>query len=189
MKLIVGLGNPGPEYAKSRHNLGFQIVEKFASTHAISTRKMQFNAVTISGTFAGQKVLIARPLTYMNDSGRSVGPLFRWMKLELADLIVVYDELDLPLGKIRLRPGGGSGGHNGLKSIIANLGSEQFARMRLGIGKPIHGKGANWVLSGFDKDELPVVNDAIDRAVGALEVFVEQGIVAAMNKFNPDLER
>jgi PTH1 family peptidyl-tRNA hydrolase len=95
----------------------------------------------------------------------------------------------LPLGKLRLRPGGGSGGHNGLKSIIANLGSEEFARMRLGIGKPVHGRGANWVLSGFDRDELPVVNEAQERAIGAIELFVEQGIVAAMNRYNPDTDR
>jgi peptidyl-tRNA hydrolase, PTH1 family len=189
MKLIVGLGNPGPHYAKTRHNLGFQIVEQFAAKHQLTTRKMQFNAVTISGMYADEKLLMARPLTFMNDSGRAVGPLFRWLKLELSDLLVVYDELDLPLGKLRLRPGGGSGGHNGLKSIIANLGSEEFARMRLGIGKPVHGRGSNWVLSGFDRDELPVVNEATERAIGAIELFVERGIVAAMNQYNPDFDR
>jgi PTH1 family peptidyl-tRNA hydrolase len=147
---------------------------------------MQFNAVTIGGLFGGEKLLLARPLTFMNDSGRSVGPLVRWLKLDPADLLVIYDELDLPVGKLRLRPGGGSGGHNGMKSIIANLGSEHFARMRLGIGKPVHGNGANHVLSSFARDELPVVNDALERAIGAVEVFTESGIVAAMNKYNPD---
>jgi peptidyl-tRNA hydrolase, PTH1 family len=188
MKLIVGLGNPGPQYARTRHNVGFQVVERFAQKHNFTSRKMQFNAVVISGAFADEKLILARPLTFMNDSGRAVGPLLRWLKLELSDLLVVYDELDLPLGKIRLRPSGGTAGHNGMKSIAQHLGSEQFARMRIGIGRPTHGDGVNFLLSDFTRDEMPIVNDMVDRAVNALEVFIQHGLTTAMNQFNAERE-
>jgi len=185
MKLIVGLGNPGPQYAHTRHNAGFMVVEQFATTHQLTSRKLQFNAVVIAGALGDDKVWLARPLTFMNESGRAVGSLLRWLKLDLGDLLVVYDEIDLPLGKLRLRPDGSSGGHKGMKSIIQNLGSDQFARLRIGVGRPVHGDGINYLLSDFARDELPVVNEAIERAVTAVEVFVARGIVTAMNQFNP----
>ncbi|MEP7200291.1 MAG: aminoacyl-tRNA hydrolase [Chloroflexota bacterium] len=183
MKLIVGLGNPGPQYAQTRHNVGFQVVERFAAKQQWTMRKMQFNAITIAGTLGMEKVMLARPMTFMNESGRAVGPLLRWLKLELSDLLIVYDEIDLPLGTLRLRPGGGSAGHNGMKSIIENLGSEEFARLRIGVGRP-EGSGVSHVLGGFARDEQPLVADALDRAVAAIEVFIQAGLVAAMNKFN-----
>ncbi len=187
MKLIVGLGNPGPQYAETRHNVGFLTVERFAKKHGLTSRKMQFNALTITGPYAGDKIVLARPLTYMNESGRAVAPLVRWLKLDLSDLLVVYDELDLPLGRIRVRPAGSSGGHNGMKSVIAHLGSENFARLRIGIGRPPDGDGINFSLGKFGRDELPVIDAAIERAVAAVEVFFQEGLVATMNKFNPDL--
>lgn len=186
MKLIVGLGNPGPQYAQTRHNVGFQIVDRFAAAHGFTTRKMQQNSITYPGTLGEERVVLARPMTYVNDSGRAVGPLLHWLKVELSDLLVIYDELDLPVGKIRIRPGGGSAGHNGMKSVIQHLGSDQFARLRIGIGKPVHGAGADFVLTGFARDELPVMNDALDRAVGAVETFIARGLVATMNLYNTE---
>lgn len=183
MKLIVGLGNPGPQYAQTRHNAGFQVIERFASRHKFMLRKMQFNAMVISGALGSEKVLLARPLTFMNDSGRAVGPLLRWLKLEPSDLMVVYDEIDLPLGKLRLRPDGGSAGHNGMKSIIQNLGTESFARLRIGVGRPVGG-GISHVLGTYSVDEQPLAEDAYDRAVAAIETFITDGLVTAMNRYN-----
>ncbi len=183
MKLIAGLGNPGPQYARNRHNVGFRVVEAFAARHQFTNRKLQFNAVVTSGMRGDEKVWLARPLTFMNESGRASGPLTRWLKIDLTDLLVVYDELDLPLGKLRLRPGGGSAGHNGMRSIIEHLGSDQFPRLRVGVARDGHG-GANFLLSDFGRDEQPLVTDAIDRAGEAIDVFIERGIVAAMNLFN-----
>ncbi len=185
MKLIVGLGNPGPQYAHTRHNVGFMVVERLARQHQYMSRKMQFNAVVIAGALDGEKVVLARPLTFMNESGRAVGSLFRWLKLELSDLLIVYDEIDLPLGKLRLRPDGGSAGHNGMKSIIQNLGSEQFARLRVGVGRPVHGNGVNYLLSDFSRDEQPVIEQTLEDAAQAVEIFVSRGLVTAMNQFNP----
>lgn len=184
MKLIVGLGNPGPLYAHTRHNAGFQIVDRFATRHKFTLRKMQFNAVVTQGSYGDQKVLLARPMTFMNDSGRAVGPLLRWLKLELADLLVVYDEIDLPLGKLRLRPDGGSAGHNGMKSIIQNLGTDAFARLRVGVGRPV-GSGVSHVLGAYARDELPLAEESYDRAVDTIETFVTDGLITAMNRFNP----
>jgi PTH1 family peptidyl-tRNA hydrolase len=183
MKLIVGLGNPGPQYAHTRHNAGFQVVDRFAARNRFTLRKMQFNAVVIQGTYADQKVLLARPMTFMNDSGRAVAPLVHWLKLEIADLLVVYDEIDLPLGKLRLRPDGGSAGHNGMKSIIQNLGTEVFARLRVGVGRPL-GSGVSHVLGAYSRDELPLAEASYDRAVDTVETFIVDGIVTAMNRFN-----
>lgn len=189
MKLIVGLGNPGPQYAQTRHNVGFQIVDRFAAAHGFTTRKMQQNAITFPGTLGQERVVLARPMTYVNESGRAVGPLLRWLKAELTDLLVIYDELDLPVGKLRIRPGGGSAGHNGMRSVIQHLGSDQFARLRVGIGKPIHGSGADFVLTGFGPDELPMINDALDRGVQAVESFIERGLAPTMNLYNTEPAR
>jgi PTH1 family peptidyl-tRNA hydrolase len=189
MKLIVGLGNPGPQYAHNRHNIGFQIVEGFAQKHQFPLRKMQFNAVTITGVLGPEKIILARPLTYMNDSGRAVGPLARWLKLALSDLLVVYDELDLPLGQLRLRPSGGSAGHNGMKSIIQNLGDENFPRLRVGVARPDRRGGADFLLDDFARDEMALVEEARARAIVAIEVFITRGLTTAMNQFNVDEEK
>lgn len=183
MKLIVGLGNPGPQFAETRHNIGFQIVEQLARQHVFQSRKMQFNAIVISGALGSEKVLLARPLTYMNESGRAVASLLRWLKLEPADLLVVYDEIDLPLGKLRMRPDGGSAGHNGMRSIIQSLGTDVFPRLRIGVGRPVGG-GVRHVLGPFGRDEVPIVEEVRERAVSAIECFVVEGLVTAMNRFN-----
>ncbi len=184
MKLIVGLGNPGPQYAQTRHNVGFQVVELFARTHSFTTRKMQFNAILITGRLDGEKIALARPLTFMNESGRAVGPLLRWHKLGLSELLVIYDDLDLPTGRIRLRPDGGSGGHHGMESIIRHLGSDRFPRLRIGVGRPVDRDGVNYVLSEFLRDELPLITAAQEKAAAAIEVFITKGLTAAMNQFN-----
>ena len=185
LHLIVGLGNPGPEYAEHRHNVGFQVLELLAQRHGLTFDRLLFKARVAVGQIAGQRVVLARPLTYMNRSGESVAPLVRWYKLPLERLLVVYDDLDLPLGTLRLRPRGGSGGHRGMESIIQHLGTEAFPRLRVGIGRPPAGwDAADYVLHPFTEDELPVIAAARERAVDAIECWLSEGIETAMNRFN-----
>ncbi len=185
MKLIVGLGNPGPAYAKNRHNVGYQCLELLAWEHKLAFNKLMFKAYTAQGTIANEKVLLARPLTFMNLSGQSVRPLLRWYRTALTDLLIVYDDLDLPLGKLRLRARGASAGHKGMQSIIESLGTNEFARMRIGIGHPTRGDAPHHVLSDFTAEEWITVKLTMDRAVAAIRVFIAEGISAAMNQFNP----
>ena len=184
MKLIVGLGNPGPSYARNRHNVGYQCLERLAQRNELRLSRMMFKAMIASGTVNGTRVLLARPLTFMNLSGQSVRPLLRWYRVSLPDLLVVYDDLDLPLGKIRLRQKGSSGGHKGMASIIQELGSDEFARLRIGIGRPLHGEPPEYVLSDFTRDESSVMDRTYDQAVAAIETFLANGIAVAMNQFN-----
>jgi PTH1 family peptidyl-tRNA hydrolase len=185
VKLIVGLGNPGPAYAKNRHNVGYQCLELLAWEHKLAFNKLMFKAYTAQGTIANEKVLLARPLTFMNLSGQSVRPLLRWYRTALTDLLIVYDDLDLPLGKLRLRARGASAGHKGMQSIIESLGTNEFARMRIGIGHPTRGDSPHHVLSDFTAEEWITVKLTMDRAVAAIRVFIAEGISAAMNQFNP----
>ena len=183
--LIVGLGNPGQGYARHRHNVGFRVVETLADRHRLAFDRLQHRARVGIGRIAGARVVLAKPLTYMNRSGESVGPLLHWYKLSRKQLLVIYDDLDISLGTLRLRPEGGSGGHHGLRSIIDRLGSGEFARLRVGIGRPPAGwDPADYVLSPFTADELPVVVDVSDRAAMAVERWLVDGIEAAMNEFN-----
>lgn len=184
MKLIVGLGNPGPSYARNRHNVGYQCLERLAQRNELRLSRMMFKAMIASGSVNGTRVLLARPLTFMNLSGQSVRPLLRWYRVSLPDLLVVYDDLDLPLGKIRLRQKGSSGGHKGMASIIQELGSDEFARLRIGIGRPLHGEPPEYVLSDFTRDESIVMDRTYDQAVAAIETFLANGIAVAMNQFN-----
>jgi len=185
VKIVVGLGNPGPEHTGNRHNVGFQIAERVARRMDAARGRAMFKAYAVSGSLAGARVLVARPLTFMNLSGQAVGPLLRWYHASTSELLVICDDLDLPLGKIRLRPHGGSGGHKGMLSIIETLGTQDFARLRIGIGRPAHGDPQDYVLNDFTQDELIGMLNAYDRAVEAVESFVLDGIAAAMNKFNP----
>lgn len=185
MRIVVGLGNPGPEYVRNRHNVGYQVAERFARHMGAAPGRTTFKAYTASGSLAGTKVLVARPLTFMNLSGQSVGPLLRWYHASTSDLLVICDDLDLPLGRIRLRPHGGSGGHKGVRSIIETLGTQDFARLRIGIGRPACGDPQDYVLNDFAPDEVILMLDAYDRAVEAVESFVLHGIAVAMNRFNP----
>jgi len=182
--LIVGLGNPGPEYAGNRHNAGFQCLARFAERHGLRFSFYRFRASLAEGTVAGRRVLLARPLTYMNESGQAVAPLARRYAVAPGDLLVVYDDMDLPLGRIRLRASGSSGGHRGLDSILRHLGTHQVPRLRLGIGRPPFGDPVDYVLSDWRPDERVTMEAAYDRAVEAIDCFLQEGIVAAMNRFN-----
>ena len=184
-RLIVGLGNPGPQYAGNRHNAGFQVVERLAEAHEIKLDRLQFKARVGVGTIEGHHVVLAKPLTFMNLSGQAVGPLVRWYKVPLESLLVVMDDLDLPLGTIRLRPSGGAGGHKGLQSIIDALGTRAFPRLRIGIGRPPPGwDPADYVLHDFTPDEQPIIAQAYEQAMAAIECWLVEGIDAAMNRFN-----
>ncbi len=183
--MIVGLGNPGPRYARNRHNVGFQILDAFAEAHHLTFDKRQFKALIAQGHVDGRRVLLVKPQTFMNLSGEAVQPLVHYYKVDLADLMVVFDDMDLPLGTLRLRPFGGAGGHNGMKSIIQRLGSQQFPRLRVGIGRPPGRMDpAAYVLQDFSEEEEAIMVQVRDRAVRALETWLSQGIDAAMNQFN-----
>jgi len=185
IKMIVGLGNLGPRYAKNRHNIGFQIVDELAEEHGLRFDKRQFKAQIALGNIEGQRVLLVKPQTYMNLSGEAVQPLASYYKADLEDLMVVFDDMDLPVGVIRLRPFGGAGGHNGMKSIIQRLGSNKFPRLRVGIGRPPGRMDpAAYVLQDFSDDEEAIMVQVRDRAVQALETWLKSGIDAAMNAFN-----
>ena len=186
--LIVGLGNPGRKYEKNRHNVGFMAVDRLAALHGISLAKVQNKALTGHGRIANQSVILAKPQTYMNDSGSAVGPLANFYKTPPANVLVIYDELDLPLGALRLREKGGAGGHNGMKSIIAHLGQE-FPRLRLGIGRPPgQMPPAAYVLQDFGPDDLPLVAEILDEAAKAAHTFLSEGIQLAMTRHNGSLE-
>jgi len=189
MKLVVGLGNPGTGYANNRPTLGFMCVGRFARQYGIKFDRAQGKARTGRGEVDGTPVVLARPQTYMNLSGESVSRLVRKFDITIADLIVIHDDLDLPLGKIRLRRDGGSGGHKGVESIVASLDSEDFVRLRVGIGRPplpepgesdiIH-----FVLSDFTPEEKRVIAPVITRVSQALSCLLTEGLTAAMNKYN-----
>ena len=191
MKLVVGLGNPGKTYARNRHNVGFQCLNHFARLHSIHFYHRQCQARVGVGKMSGEKLLLARPGTFMNLSGKSVACLVRKYNIPSSDLLVIYDDMDLPLGKIRLRQSGSSGGHKGINSIIAVLRSEDFPRIRVGIGRPQGEKQSmsedaivNYVLSDFSPQEEEIVKSVIPRVAEAIDCFLTQGITAAMNNFN-----
>lgn len=190
MKLIAGLGNPGSGYAGSRHNVGFMCVNYYARKHGIAWDKKQSKARVGTGEVAGNRVVVARPQTYMNSSGDSVSLLVRKYKVDLADLIVVHDDLDLPLGKIRIRQDGGSGGHKGMNSIVASLDSPDFVRVRVGIGRPAGTEGKDesevidYVLSDFTPEEKAVIAQVVPRVTEAIDCLLSEGLTVAMNKYN-----
>jgi PTH1 family peptidyl-tRNA hydrolase len=191
MKLIVGLGNPGKSYARSRHNVGFRCLNYFARRHSVRLDRRQCRARVGVAQVSSQRVLLARPGTFVNLSGQSVACLVNKHHVHLGDLLVVYDDLDLPLGKIRLRQSGSSGGHRGMNSIISALGCGDFPRVRVGIGRPSVEKQSiseddvvNYVLSDFSPQEQTVIGPAIARTAEAIECFLTEGIEAAMNEFN-----
>lgn len=193
MKLIVGLGNPGNDYASSLHNVGFMCVNYFARAHGIWFDKKQGQARIGEGQVGGSKVVVARPQTYMNQSGEAVSRLVKKYNNSLDDLLVVYDDLDLPMGKIRLRPGGSSAGHKGVESIITVLGSQDFPRLRVGIGRPISTEGlpedTNADVVTFLLSELPLevkkaINQVLPSVSEAIHCFLTEGLMAAMNKYN-----
>ena len=184
--LIVGLGNPGPEYASHRHNIGFRIVQALADTHNLSfARHKKAKARVAEGQIGARHVLLAKPQTFMNLSGKTVGRLSREREIPPERILVIHDDLDLPLGRLRIRPSGGSGGHNGLRSIIDSLNSQDFARLRVGIDRPSSSLDpADYVLQPFETEERALVTRTLDRAVEAVESWLADGIVATMDRFN-----
>jgi PTH1 family peptidyl-tRNA hydrolase len=183
-KLIIGLGNPGRKYANNRHNVGFQCLDRLAEAWSLSFGRRKHRALLAQGEIAGLKVILAKPQTFMNLSGEAVERLARFYRVPPKDILVIYDDLDLPVGKIRLRPEGGSGGHKGMKSIMERLGTNGFPRLRVGIGRPPHGDPVDYVLGDFTPDERIAIDEARERVVSAVELWLAAGIVAAMNKYN-----
>ena len=183
MKLIVGLGNPGREYQGARHNVGFVVVDILARRHGIHVKARRSKSLVGEGVIAGEKVVLAKPLTFMNLSGEAVGALVRRYRIDPSDIIVIADDVNLPLGRLRIRAGGSSGGHKGLRSIIHSLGMEDFPRIRVGIGSP-KGEMVDFVLSRFHKSERGVVDEAVNRAADAVEAILSEGIEPTMNRFN-----
>lgn len=185
MKVIVGLGNPGPKYETTRHNVGFLAIDVIADALGIEIRQTKWKGLYGEGTYQGHKVILLKPMTYMNLSGESMIELINFYKIPIENLLVLYDDLDLPLGKIKLRYKGSSGGHNGLKSIIAHLGTEQFQRVKMGIGRPAFGDIVSYVLGQFPQDELGLLEDMLVKAKDASLSFIEeQDFTKVMNKYN-----
>jgi len=186
--LIVGLGNPGLEYKHTRHNFGFMTIEHLAGRLNVTLKRMKFKAMIAETRLDGKLVVLAKPLTFMNDSGNSVGPLTRNFKVPLGNLLVMHDDLDLPLGSVRLRPQGGSSGQRGMASIINRLGTQEFPRMRLGIGRPPGQMDpVDYVLQPFQAQEVELKKMVLDQAADAAETFIRAGIEAAMNKYNGEV--
>ncbi len=183
--LLVGLGNPGRDYRETRHNIGFRVIDAFATRHEIKLNKVQNKAITGSGHTDGVKVILAKPQTYMNLSGQAVAALMRYYKVPLENLMVVHDDVDLPFLTIRIRPGGGSAGQKGMASIINQLGTQEFARLRMGIGRPPgQMNAADYVLQTFSRSEQEQLPAFFDRAVEAIECYLTDGLEMAMNRFN-----
>ena len=183
--LIAGLGNPGPRYAANRHNVGFRCVERLAALHGLTFDKRQKQALVTLGTVHEQRIILAKPQTFMNESGRVVVPLARFYKVPPERLLVVYDDLDLPQGTMRLRPEGGSGGHKGMHSIIEHLGSQSFPRLRIGIGRPPGRMDpADYVLQDFSEEEALLLEETLERAVAAIEAWLCDGVETAMSRYN-----
>ena len=191
MKLIAGLGNPGIEYQFTPHNAGFLAVDRIAERSGVQLANRRCKALTATARVAGQEVLLAKPETFMNLSGNSVAALLNEFELDASkDLIVLYDDLALPMGTIRIRERGSSGGHNGVKSISGVLGTEDWIRIRIGVGKqtpagePVNAGGKDYLLSPMRKQELAVMDEVLDRAAQAVEAVLGKGVLAAMNEFN-----
>ncbi len=183
--LIAGLGNPGPRYAGTRHNVGFRCVERVAEAHDLSFSRRHKHSQVACGSIAERSVILVKPRTFMNKSGYAVASLVNFYRVPLNQILVVYDDLDLPLGAIRLRPCGGTGGHRGMRSVIRQLGSREFARLRVGIDRPPGRMDpADYVLQDFSSDEEPVLLDVLDRALAAIKTWLTEGIDEAMSRYN-----
>jgi PTH1 family peptidyl-tRNA hydrolase len=185
MKLIVGLGNPGDRYRFTRHNMGYLVLDGLAEEHGISVRRKKFDADIGEGVIAGAPVLLAKPRTYMNLSGTAVIRLSGFFKIDLTDIVVVHDDLDLAFGSVRVKEGGGHGGHKGMISVIQHLGAREFTRVRLGIGKPLlKVMVEDYVLQIFSRDEMEALPDILRRAADAVVEILTSGPQAAMCRFN-----
>lgn len=182
---IVGLGNPGSRYENTRHNVGFDTVELISRRHNIKITKLKHKALYGDGDIGAQRVILAKPQTFMNLSGESVREIVEWYKIPAKNIIIIYDDIDLPIGKLRLRPKGSAGTHNGMKSVIYQIKSDEFPRVRIGVDRPPEGWDlANYVLSRFSSDDKKKVEEAIENAADAVETIIKFGINSAMNKYN-----
>ncbi|UII56011.1 aminoacyl-tRNA hydrolase [Cytobacillus spongiae] len=185
MKLIVGLGNPGKQYDKTRHNIGFDVIDDMSNRLSIPLDQAKFKGLFGMGHVKGEKVFLLKPLTYMNLSGESIRAIMDFYQIDLEDLLVIYDDLDLPVGKIRLRQKGSAGGHNGIKSTIAHVGSQEFKRIRVGVDRPQNGmKVPDYVLGRFTKEEQEAMNEVIIKCTNACEQWLEKPFLQVMNDFN-----
>lgn len=188
MKLIVGLGNPGNDYAKTRHNAGFMAVDRIARRHGLTDAKTKFHAGVLEGSVAGQKVMLMQPMTYMNRSGLAIGEAARFYKLEVEELIVLVDETALAVGTIRIRPRGTAGGHNGLADVQRALGTSAYPRLRIGVGEPVVNEHRiakkDYVLGNFSDDDMSVIDRTLDTVADATETWITEGIDTAMNRYN-----
>ncbi len=184
--IIVGLGNPGKEYEKTRHNAGFMAVDKITEKFGHTNKKIKHKAEICDLKIGGKTLLIVKPQTYMNLSGEAVGPLAKYFKVPSEKVFVIFDDISLPVGNIRIRKKGSAGGHNGIKSLISNLGTEDFPRLKIGVGAKPHPDAdlKNHVLGGIPKEQLPEFEKALDNAVSAVEEMLKCGIESAMNRFN-----
>ena len=191
MYMIAGLGNPGKEYVKTRHNVGFDVVDRIADRYGISVTTQKHRAVTGTGIISGNKVILVKPQTYMNLSGESIGQMAEYFKIDPGrDLIILSDDIDQEIGNIRVRPKGSAGGHNGLKNIILHLGTDEFRRVRIGVGhKPAGMDLADHVLSHFSAAQQKEMDESMAAAADAVKAIIEQGTDAAMNLFNGKMSR
>ena len=184
MYVICGLGNPGKKYENTRHNMGFITIDQLAEKHDIKVDRVKFKALVGEGRIAGQRVLLVKPQTYMNLSGESVQEVMHFYKLDPEELIVIYDDLDLEVGALRLRKFGSAGTHNGMRSVVQHLNSDRFPRIRLGIGANGKRDIIDHVIGGFTKEEVPVLREAVTKAVAAIECMLGEGIDRAMSQYN-----
>ncbi len=182
--LIAGLGNPGPEYHETRHNAGFMVLDRLGELADMSVTRKAFSALCGEGHWQGEKLLLLKPQTFMNLSGRSVAAALRYHKLSPAELIVVHDELDIPFGQAKIKEGGGHGGHNGLRSLMAELGSGDFLRVRVGIGRPAKGDPVKYVLGAFNKDERTQLPQLCDGLCDLLAMLLREGVPKTMSIYN-----
>lgn len=189
MYIIVGLGNPTVKYAGTRHNIGFDVITRLSDDYNIPLNLKRHKAICGNGFIEGQKVILAQPQTYMNLSGECVGELVDFYNISLDELIIIYDDISLDVGQLRIRPKGSAGGHNGIKNIISHLGTKEFQRIRVGVGgKPEEWDLADYVLGHFTREEEPLVRESLGRASNACKMIMLEGIEAAMNEFNKKVQ-
>jgi PTH1 family peptidyl-tRNA hydrolase len=185
MKCIVGLGNPGKQYEQTRHNIGFEVIDALSNQLSIPLNQSKFKGMYGMGMYNGEKVLLLKPLTYMNLSGESIRAVMDYYQIEIEDLVVVYDDLDLPVGKIRLRQKGSPGGHNGIKSTVAQLGTQEFNRIRIGIARPEPGMSVpDYVLGRFRSEERPFTEEAVRKSADACAAWLTKPFLQVMNEYN-----
>ena len=188
--LLIGLGNPGREYRDTRHNVGFMFIDRLCAASGIKLSRLQSKALIGAGQWQGCKVILAKPQSFMNLSGQPVSALLRFYKTPLSQMLVAHDDIDLPVGTLRIRPDGGSGGQRGLASIIQQLGTQEFPRLRIGVGRPPGQKeAADYVLKNFSAFDLEIIPQVLDRAVEAARVFLADGLDQAMNQYNGSLQK